>query len=292
MTIKKWENFSKEEIAQFVAESSSYAELRQKLGYQGPSSCEIIRKMAKELNIDISHIQNPLIGKYDYSKFVYGKHRKGGQMIRPLVALRGHRCESCGLSEWMGNPIPLEVHHIDGDKLNNVLENLQLLCPNCHTLTPNWGGKNNKNKTPEDYIQDSEIVNRIHSSDSIRQTLLNLGLSDTGANYQRIKQVARQQNIELPTIQYEKNYCIDCGKEAFKTSQRCWECYVKYHAEVHQIPIERSKLKQMIRTTPFTTIGKQFGVSDTAIRKWCIKFKLPYKSKDIKKYSDDEWKSI
>lgn len=54
------------------------------------------------------------------------------------------RCERCGNTEWMGVPIPLEVHHINGDKTKNELDNLQLLCPNCHALTDTYRGKNIK----------------------------------------------------------------------------------------------------------------------------------------------------
>ena len=52
------------------------------------------------------------------------------------------KCESCGLTEWLGQPIPLEVHHLDGNRYNNVIENFQLLCPNCHALTDSYRGKN------------------------------------------------------------------------------------------------------------------------------------------------------
>ena len=47
-------------------------------------------------------------------------------------------CTMCGLREWLGQPIPLELHHIDGSSSNNNRENLVLLCPNCHTLTPTY----------------------------------------------------------------------------------------------------------------------------------------------------------
>lgn len=53
-----------------------------------------------------------------------------------------HRCEKCGQTEWLGRPIPLELHHIDGNKKNNTLENFQLLCPNCHAFTDSYKGKN------------------------------------------------------------------------------------------------------------------------------------------------------
>lgn len=58
--------------------------------------------------------------------------------------LKKYQCESCGLNSWQGQPIPLEVHHKDGDKTNNELDNLQLLCPNCHALTSTYRGKNIK----------------------------------------------------------------------------------------------------------------------------------------------------
>lgn len=53
-----------------------------------------------------------------------------------------HKCENCGLTTWLDQPIPLELHHIDGNRNNNVLENYQLLCPNCHALTDSYRGKN------------------------------------------------------------------------------------------------------------------------------------------------------
>jgi 5-methylcytosine-specific restriction endonuclease McrA len=47
-------------------------------------------------------------------------------------------CESCGLREWQGEPIQLELDHIDGDRSNNTLANLRMLCPNCHAQTETW----------------------------------------------------------------------------------------------------------------------------------------------------------
>lgn len=61
---------------------------------------------------------------------------------KKLLHERGHRCESCGLTEWQGKPIKLEMHHVDGDADNNSRENLQLLCPNCHSQTPTFRSKN------------------------------------------------------------------------------------------------------------------------------------------------------
>ena len=61
---------------------------------------------------------------------------------RILLEKRGHQCEVCGLSEWMKQPIPIELDHIDGDADNNSADNLRLICPNCHAQTPTYKGAN------------------------------------------------------------------------------------------------------------------------------------------------------
>lgn len=54
------------------------------------------------------------------------------------------QCSTCNLTHWQGLPIPLELDHKDGDKTNNSLANLRVLCPNCHALTPTYRGKNTR----------------------------------------------------------------------------------------------------------------------------------------------------
>ena len=63
------------------------------------------------------------------------------------AGLKEHRCEQCGLSEWRRRPLSLELHHVNGDGRDNRLENLLLLCPNCHSQTDTWGGRNKATMT-------------------------------------------------------------------------------------------------------------------------------------------------
>lgn len=56
--------------------------------------------------------------------------------------LKEHRCEMCGCNEWEGQPIPRELDHINGRRDDNRLENIRLVCPNCHALTPTYRGRN------------------------------------------------------------------------------------------------------------------------------------------------------
>ena len=67
--------------------------------------------------------------------------------------IKQHVCEHCGLTHWQGMVIPLELHHINGDNRDNRLENLQILCPNCHALTDSYRGKNKKSPKKLDEVQ-------------------------------------------------------------------------------------------------------------------------------------------
>lgn len=89
-------------------------------------------------------------------------------------------------------------------------------------------------------------------------------------------------------------YCKKCHKEISKGAEYCMDCRHQLQRQqgLVNIPITRNELKKLIRTTSFLQIGKMFNVSDNAIRKWCIKYNLPSKKKDIKLYSDEEWSKI
>jgi hypothetical protein len=85
-----------------------------------------------------------------HGNYVTSKHMMDGEPCSPkslrryLLVTRVYMCSECGLPTWKNKPIPLEVHHIDGNCDNNKEENLELWCRNCHGLTENFG---NRNKT-------------------------------------------------------------------------------------------------------------------------------------------------
>lgn len=68
-----------------------------------------------------------------------------GNIRRRLLEDREYKCELCGRVTWLGKPIPLEVHHIDGNKKNNKKANLKLVCYNCHSLTATFRNKRGSN---------------------------------------------------------------------------------------------------------------------------------------------------
>lgn len=120
------------------------------------------------------------------------------------------------------------------------------------------------------------LISGINSGDSWHSDILTYPLR-TGDKGKNTKQYA---------------YCIDCGAVlSERRAQRCIICSRIATRIVKNRP-NHSELKNLIRTTPFTTIAKQYGVSDTAIRKWCQLEKLPSTKKEINKYTDEEWKLL
>ena len=80
------------------------------------------------------------------SLLVSGAARGRWNLKRRLIAsgLKVEACEECGISSWRGRPLSLALHHVNGDRDDNRLENLALLCPNCHSQTDNFGVLNRR----------------------------------------------------------------------------------------------------------------------------------------------------
>ena len=146
-------NYTIEEFIEAVASCSSVRQVLLKLGLApyGGNYATCARRI-KKLELDTSHFHGQLWskGKTLPPKRELSEYLSNTKTISPLSLKNRlirenvfeHKCMRCGYSEWCSEPIPLELHHKDGNNNNNELLNLQLLCPNCHALTDNYRGRN------------------------------------------------------------------------------------------------------------------------------------------------------
>lgn len=181
----KWRNFSDDELKQIVAESTSFTQVKEKLGYSSNSG-SINRKLKEtfeEKKIDYSHFKghawNKKISKYEDSLTDFGTH-VWSTIKERLFQEREYRCECCGITKWNGKEIKLQVHHIDGNHNNNTRENLMILCPNCHSQTDNWTYKKNQNG-----ITDEQFIEALKNTANICQACRVLGITPNQNNYRR-----------------------------------------------------------------------------------------------------------
>jgi hypothetical protein len=143
-----------------VQEVSSIAGMCRFMGLK-PSggNYRLMHNAIKNYNLDVSHFRgqgwnvgqkfkpNPSIPLTQIlvKESTYQSYKLKNRLIKE--GFKKCICESCGLMKWQNMDIPLELHHVNGDNRDNRLENLQLLCPNCHALTNTYRGKNNKSRS-------------------------------------------------------------------------------------------------------------------------------------------------
>jgi Zn finger protein HypA/HybF involved in hydrogenase expression len=163
-------SYTIEEFKSAVQGSYSIAQALNKLGVSPRGgNYRVFKKFEKLYEIDTSHFtgQGHLKGKtHNFNTIPLGEilvkdyEYSSNKLRKRLISegIKEHKCECCGLKEWLGDPIPLELDHIDGDHYNNILENLKILCPNCHAKTPTYRGKNKKSKNSQTLKNKNQIA--------------------------------------------------------------------------------------------------------------------------------------
>lgn len=220
--------------------------------------------------------------------------------------IKEEKCELCGNNIWNGKKIPTALHHIDGNKNNNKLENLQILCYNCHAQTDNFGIKN----YIEDKVDDNKIIEIIKVSTTISEVLKKCGMANKGGNYRRIYNIMFANNLmflekESKKQKIKKTYiCIECGGICSKENSKCIKCcrvkkekkeYFCIHCgnkvskknkmcvkckQISQRKVNRPSYKQLekeINETSYCAVGRKYGVSDKTIRKWIKYYEKEFK---------------
>ncbi len=143
-----------DDVKQAVADNKSVAGVLRQLGLKPiGGNYRTIKRLIIDNGMDSSHFTGqgwnvglafkPKSGFSDQDIFIENSSYKCSWRLREHYKRTTGicRCEKCGLDTWQDKPIPLEIHHINGLNSDNRLENLQLLCPNCHALTSNYRGR-------------------------------------------------------------------------------------------------------------------------------------------------------
>lgn len=133
-----------------------------------------------------------------------------------------YKCQVCNLSEWNNKPLTLEVDHTDGNNQNHELSNLRYLCPNCHSQTETWRGRNIKKSK---FVSDNELLHAINTTPNIRQALIKVGMVPKGANYKRVSRLINNKPIDISNSQYNTIW-INNGQQNKKIHKKLLDDYL------------------------------------------------------------------
>lgn len=163
--------YSNEEIIVAVQENFSIAGVLRKIGLAPVGgNYKTITQKIKKLGLDMAHftgkghlknkthtwankakLEDVFSGKITTMSTSHFKKRLFMEGIKSEV------CEMCGIATWLGNKLSLELHHENGNTFDNSLENLKILCPNCHSQTKTYRGRKKKEKSPKQLLKIATI---------------------------------------------------------------------------------------------------------------------------------------
>jgi hypothetical protein len=264
--------FSKEDYENAAKVSLSYAGMCRYLGLSPKGgNYATLKNKIKEFNIDISHFtgQGWNIGlvfrpfkEYTLEEilqkdFPYSTLRLKQRLLES--GLKEYKCEGCKNIEWNGKPIPLELHHINGDRNDNRIENLQILCPNCHAQTKHYRGKNQTRYEKEEFKSDLE-QRELYEQERERKRI---------EREEKYKNIKRRDRSPKPP-----RYCKYCGKEL--TNRQLYYCSEEcaHNAVSKRPPVLEliDKLKEFNNNK--SAVSRYYGVSEQAVRKWLKLYKI------------------
>lgn len=151
--ISKVYQVSNEEFQNIVQQANSYSDCLRALGLgtNGGSSTDTLKRRIAELDCDISHFgkkektQSPQ-AKYSLDEILIENSTYANiSRLKERLVREGkleYKCQNCGIKEWQSKPLSLHLDHINGKNNDHRIENLRFLCPNCHSQTDTYAGRN------------------------------------------------------------------------------------------------------------------------------------------------------
>ena len=208
---------------------------------------------------------------YLYQGSIINPHHLKLKLIRDGIKIA--ECESCHTTTWLNGDVPLELHHINGDRYDNRLKNLQLLCPNCHALTDNHAGK--AHKSLKKRLNSKKAISSVSGNQNNSRFVSTL-VFDSAESRNRWHKIPLERRSLINngdgsySCKLEHTICSYCGKSL--ASQDCntycsRRCYRLASRKV--IRPSKEELEELVWSKPTRQIAQEFGISDKAIEKWC-----------------------
>lgn len=254
---------------------------------------DTLKNIIKNNNIDISHFKRSAVPsknketKHGIEDYLNNSIRISSFKLKNKLfkcGLKERKCECCGNIEWMNKPINLELHHINGINNDNRLENLQILCPNCHSYTDNYGGKNQKiNIVIRKCIQCGKEIKRTKSSYCSKECREKHLYGVEPLTVERVEKAIEMCNSKMELSKY-LNRNVKAVNEFIKNNNI--QCDFK---KIDNINLKNSKssskytnlIEVFKKFSSFTKTGEYYGVSETFIRKKLKKMGYPYHLKEL-----------
>ncbi len=157
MSKSKVYNLSDNEFRDLIARNHSWCACAREIGLSpnGSNSKIQLRKRIEELGLDISHFDQTQDARKASTKYTLEEIMVENSIYQNIAKLKEriireniipYKCAICGnTGEWLGKRLGLQLDHINGKHLDHRKENLRFLCPNCHSQTETFSGKNKKN---------------------------------------------------------------------------------------------------------------------------------------------------
>lgn len=270
--------FTKEQVQEAVNNSLSIAQVCRELGIRPiGGNYKTINSKLKLFEIDISHFTGAAwnVGlRYrpvrklipmEEILIVDSTYTNTGSLKKRLYkeGLKEKKCEICDITHWMDNPITLELDHINGSNTDNRLENLRILCPNCHSQTTSFRGRN-QNRSAISEKREVEYRKFKETPAEMRGNL------EPSLNEEGAETLHGTSKFRKPIEQVVCPICQELFNKRKKQKYCSYEC--KNVAASIKIPTYQDLITAFEVHKNFLQVGKHFNVSDNSVRKWCTRY--------------------